>query len=102
MLLLVVDGRQSHSIGCTVEDCADIMLRYHAYQGMNLDGGSSSVMYYKGEFITSSSSVTGRGRYMPNAILVKAAADTQFKNKAGGDQNNSSSDGDVIKAQPAK
>ena len=93
MLLLVVDGRQTHSIGCTVADCADIMLRYHAYQGMNLDGGSSSVMYYKGEFITSSSSVTGRGRYMPNAILVKAAADTTFKSK---------SDEEIITAQPAK
>ena len=99
MLLLVVDGRQSHSIGCTVEDCANIMLRYHAYQGMNLDGGSSSVMYYKGEFITSSSSVTGRGRYMPNAILVKAAADTKFKNNDS--NNNSSSDEEVITAQPA-
>ena len=95
MLLLVVDGRQAHSIGCTVEDCADIMLRYKAYQGMNLDGGSSSVMYYKGQFITSSSSVTGRGRYMPNAILVKAAKDVSIK------ENSFDDEADVIKAQPA-
>lgn len=101
MLLLVVDGRQAHSIGCTVADCADIMLRYHAYQGMNLDGGSSSVMYYKGQFITSSSSVTGRGRYMPNAILVKAAADAKSKSNSGNTKNDSSADEDIIKAQPA-
>lgn len=93
MLLLVVDGRQAHSIGCTVEDCADIMMRYKAYQGMNLDGGSSSVMYYKGQFITQSSSVTGRGRYMPNAILVKAAKDVKIKNKSLDDM--------IIKSEPA-
>ncbi|MCR5701420.1 MAG: phosphodiester glycosidase family protein [Lachnospiraceae bacterium] len=93
MLLLVVDGRQTHSIGCTVEDCADIMMRYKAYQGMNLDGGSSSVMYYKGQFITKSSSVTGRGRYMPNAILVKAAKDVKIKK--------SSTEETIIKSQPA-
>ncbi len=70
VLMLVVDGRQTHSLGCTVDDCSKILLRYHTYQAMNLDGGSSSVMYYDGEFITSSSSVTGRGRYMPDAFLV--------------------------------
>lgn len=75
MLLLVVDGRQvGYSLGCTVADCTDIMLRYDAYQGMNLDGGSSSVMWYDGNFITSSCSVTGRGRYMPDAIVVKRIA----------------------------
>ena len=101
MLLLVVDGRQTHSLGCTVADCSDIMLRYKAYQGMNLDGGSSSVMFYKGNFITSSSSVTGRGRYMPNAILVKAASDTTFKNKTDQSSDNSSDNENIIKAQPA-
>ena len=99
MLLLVVDGRQTHSLGCIVEDCANIMLRYHAYQGMNLDGGSSSVMYYNGQFITKSSSVTGRGRYMPNAILVKAAKDTKFKNKNTGLDNDD--DSTIIKSEPA-
>ena len=101
MLLLIVDGRQAHSLGCTVEDCANIMLRYKAYQGMNLDGGSSSVMYYKGQFITSSSSVTGRGRYMPNAILVKAAADTNFKTETGSSSDKSSDTSDIINAEPA-
>lgn len=72
VLMLVVDGRQvGYSLGCTVNEMSDILLRYQAYQAMNLDGGSSSVMYYDGEFITRSSSVTGRGRYMPDAFLVK-------------------------------
>lgn len=72
IMLLVIDGRQvGYSLGCTVADCADILMKYGCYQAMNLDGGSSSVMYYDGDFITSSCSVSGRGRYMPDAILVR-------------------------------
>ncbi len=75
VLMLVVDGRQpGYSLGCTVDDCTKVLLRYQAYHAMNLDGGSSSVMYYDGNFITKSSSVTGRGRYMPDAFLVKRSS----------------------------
>ena len=71
-LILVVDGRQvGYSLGCTVANCRDILLKYGAYQGMNLDGGSSSIIYYKGKQINKPSSVGGIGRYMPNAIVVK-------------------------------
>jgi exopolysaccharide biosynthesis protein len=78
ILMLVVDGRQiGYSLGCTVEDCKDIMLRYKGYQAMNLDGGSSAVMWYNGNYITSSSSVTGIGRYMPDAFIVKRAEDDE-------------------------
>lgn len=71
VLLLVVDGRQvGHSIGATVEDLAEIMLRHDAWQAMNLDGGSSALMWYKGQEITKPSSATGVGRYLPDAIAV--------------------------------
>lgn len=71
MLLLIIDGRQpGHSFGCTIADCNEILLRYKCYQAMNLDGGSSAVMYYNGNFITKSSSVSGRGRYNPDAFIV--------------------------------
>lgn len=72
MLLLVIDGRQiGYSLGCTVADCADILEGYHAWQAMNMDGGSSSVMWYNGSYISKSSSVSGRGRYMPDALIVR-------------------------------
>ncbi|MCM1282086.1 MAG: phosphodiester glycosidase family protein [Muribaculaceae bacterium] len=72
MLLLIIDGRQvGHSIGCTVEECKNILMRYDVYQAMNLDGGSSAVMWYDGDYITKASSVSGRGRYMPNALIVR-------------------------------
>jgi exopolysaccharide biosynthesis protein len=71
VLLLVVDGRQiGYSIGCTVGDCADIMLRHNAYQATNLDGGSSSIMAYEGSIITKNSSKSSNGRTLPNAFVV--------------------------------
>ena len=75
-MLLTVDGRQvGYSIGCTVEDCADILLMHGAYQAMNLDGGSSTVMTYNGKIITRPSSVTDFGRYLPNAFVIHRADD---------------------------
>ena len=71
-MMLIVDGRQvGYSLGCTVQDCSDILMSYGAVQAGNLDGGSSSVMWYKGTQITKSSSATGRGRYMPDALIVR-------------------------------
>ena len=76
MLLLIIDGRQvGYSVGCTVAECKDILLRYGVYQAMNLDGGSSAVMWYDGRYITKSSSKSGRGRYMPNALIVRKKVD---------------------------
>lgn len=73
VIMLVVDGRQSYSIGCTIGECAKIMERYGAYQAAMLDGGSSSVMVYDGREITKPTTATGNpeGRYLPNAFLVK-------------------------------
>ncbi|MCR5486076.1 MAG: phosphodiester glycosidase family protein [Lachnospiraceae bacterium] len=70
VLMLVIDGRQPASLGATVSDLEDVMLEYGAVNAANLDGGSSSVLYYKGELINSPSSVVGI-RPVPDAILVK-------------------------------
>ena len=77
-LMLIVDGRQvGHSIGATVNDLAEIMLRHKAYQAMNLDGGSSSIMNYKGKTINRPSSRNNLGRYLPNAFICKFASDVE-------------------------
>ena len=70
VLLLSIDGRQPTSLGATASELEDIMLEYGAVNAANLDGGSSSVLYYKGELISSPSSVVGI-RPVPTAILVK-------------------------------
>lgn len=73
-LMLIIDGRQiGHSIGATVNDLAEIMLRHKAYQAMNMDGGSSSIMNYRGKTISKPSSKNSLGRYLPNAIICKFA-----------------------------
>lgn len=44
VLFLVIDGRSLSSRGADMNDLVDILLRYHAYNAANLDGGNSSVM----------------------------------------------------------
>lgn len=70
MLLLVIDGRQSSSLGASYYDVTQIMLEYGAVNAANLDGGSSSVMYYNGELLNSCSSLYGP-REMPTCIVVR-------------------------------
>jgi len=71
VLLLTIDGRQvGYSIGTTVVECAAIMERYGAVQAANLDGGSSTVMVYRGEEITKPANGIKYGRNVPDAIIV--------------------------------
>ena len=72
VMFLVIDGRQpGHSIGATMEDCANILLSYGAATAGACDGGSSSIMAYDGKIITKCSSPSKIGRLLPNAFLVK-------------------------------
>ena len=45
------------------------MVEYGAVNACNLDGGSSSVMYYQGEYINNSASLLGY-RPVPTSFLV--------------------------------
>ena len=69
ILLLVIDGRQVISLGATFEDLMNIMLRYGAVNASNLDGGSSTLMYFNGEYINNCASVIGI-RPIPSAWVV--------------------------------
>lgn len=69
VLLLVIDGRQPHSVGATLQDCLQEMLNYGAVNAANLDGGSSSMMVYEGEVINTCASLNG-SRSQPAAWLV--------------------------------
>ncbi|ATW28644.1 phosphodiester glycosidase family protein [Candidatus Formimonas warabiya] len=70
VLLLVIDGRQVSSIGATLKDVQDIMLEYGAVNAANLDGGSSSTMYYEEKLINSPSSQYGERR-LPSAFIIQ-------------------------------
>lgn len=70
ILLLVIDGRQAHSIGASQKDVQDILYEHGAINAMAMDGGSSSSMYFNKEHITTPSSVGNIPRYLPNAWVV--------------------------------
>ena len=69
ILFLVIDGRQIHSIGASLQDCVQVMLDFDAINAANLDGGSSSMMIYEGEVLNSCSSLYG-SRAQPAAFIV--------------------------------
>ena len=71
ILMLVIDGRQVHSIGATYQDMMDLMLDYGAVNAINMDGGSSTVMYYDGRYVNSCSAEGGQPRPLPDAWLFK-------------------------------
>lgn len=70
ILLLTIDGRQANSLGASFEDIINIMTKYGAVNAANLDGGSSTLMYYNGKYINNCASLYGP-RKMPTGIIVK-------------------------------
>ncbi len=72
VLLLIIDGRMpGYSVGCTVGELAQIMERYGAVQACNLDGGSSSILYYNGQEISKPSAANKiNGRNIPNGFVL--------------------------------
>ena len=75
VLLLVIEGRMVKSLGATYKDVAEVMLTNGAVNACNLDGGSSSLMWYKGpdeetgSYVNTCASVLGI-RPVPTSFLV--------------------------------
>ena len=69
ILMLVIDGRQTDSLGGTLKNVQDIFLQYGAYNAYNLDGGASSTMVYDSKVINKPSDIMGE-RYVPCAFIV--------------------------------
>ena len=70
VLMLVIDGRQVNSLGASLADLVDVMQRYGAVNAANLDGGSSSKLYYNGAFINDGVAITG-SRRMATTFIVR-------------------------------
>ena len=57
-----------------VIECAEILKRHGCMQAMNLDGGTSAMMYFDGEYITKCSNQSlPYGRPLPPAFVYKRA-----------------------------
>jgi exopolysaccharide biosynthesis protein len=70
VLLLVIDGRQPNSIGATLLDIQNILYEQGAYVAANLDGGSSTTMFYNGKVVNKPCDMLGE-RMLPTAFIVK-------------------------------
>ncbi len=68
VLLVVVDGRQQHSMGLTLLELALLMQEFGAVDAMNLDGGGSSEMVVKGKIMNKPSD--GRERSVGDALII--------------------------------
>lgn len=69
ILMLVIDGRQVISLGATYQDLVEIFLDYGAVNACNLDGGSSTLMWYGDGYVNNCASVVGI-RPVPTTFLV--------------------------------
>ena len=74
LLFLVTDGRGSSGhLGASASDLINIMAEYDAVNAANLDGGSSSCMYYEDEYLMNSVTFyySNSSWYLPFAWIIK-------------------------------
>lgn len=73
VLFLVIDGRQpGYSLGVDMNELTNILVKYKAYNAVNLDGGASSSLIINNEIINKPCAVSATGeRWIPNAWMLK-------------------------------
>lgn len=74
VLILVTDGRGKNGhLGATASDLIEIMAEYGAINAANLDGGSSSSLYYNKEYLMTSVTFyySNSSWRLPTAFVVK-------------------------------
>ncbi|OXM86935.1 hypothetical protein CF651_08455 [Paenibacillus rigui] len=69
VIFIVIDGRQTHSVGATLKEVQDMFMEDGVINAGFLDGGASSEMVVNGELVTKPSSRYGERR-LPSAFLV--------------------------------
>ncbi|WP_127059143.1 phosphodiester glycosidase family protein [Veillonella ratti] len=71
VIFLVIDGRQpGYSTGATLRDVQDVLYEEGCYIAANLDGGSSTTLYYNGKVINKPADLLGE-RMIPTAFIVE-------------------------------
>ncbi len=74
MLILVTDGRGANGhLGATASDLIEVMQKYGAFNAANIDGGSSSAMYYQDRYLRTSVTLyySNSSWRIPTAFLVR-------------------------------
>ncbi|MCJ7688407.1 MAG: phosphodiester glycosidase family protein [Clostridiaceae bacterium] len=70
IILIVIDGRRINSFGATLREVQDLLYKFGAYNASNLDGGSSSTLFYDDEVINNPCGKLGE-REVPSIIYVE-------------------------------
>jgi len=68
LILVTIDGRQEGTSGATLPELARLMHELGAVNAMNLDGGSSTQMVYKGKVVNRPT--TAGGNRVTNALVI--------------------------------
>ncbi len=86
VIFLCIDGRQASGLGGSYKDVIDIMVEYGAVNACCLDGGSSSIMYYRDnndvlgkgpglQMVNNYSVLQEEPRRMPTFFLVRPSSE---------------------------
>ena len=69
VIFIVTDGRTPASLGASFNDMIDLMLRYGAVNAGMLDGGSSSMLYYRDYYNTYNIDVSTLDKYQKMGLV---------------------------------
>jgi hypothetical protein len=75
VLMVVVDGRKSTSVGMRLDELAKYMKSLGAVNAMNFDGGGSATMWIKGMGVVNDPTDSGGERSVTSALLVLPGPD---------------------------
>lgn len=70
IIFIVIDGRRINSFGATLREVQDELYKFGAYNAANLDGGSSSTLFYDDEVINNPCGKSGE-REVPSIMYVE-------------------------------
>lgn len=76
VIMIVTDGRSTDSVGATRNDMIDLMVEYGAVSAGSLDGGSSSMLYYRNYFDVYGIDKSGLDEYQQKGLVNKYKAFT--------------------------
>jgi exopolysaccharide biosynthesis protein len=77
VIMMVVDGRSSASVGFTLHRLGAWMRRMGAVGAINLDGGGSATMWIKGKGVVNHPTDSSGERPVSNAVVVLPHRDRQ-------------------------
>lgn len=70
IIIMVIDGRQTHSVGATLKEVQDLMLEEGVVNAGFLDGGASSELVTKKDGVITKPSSRYGERRLPSAMLI--------------------------------